>query len=365
LERATIHSALQWIKVFWFFFSKKNLFLVLESLFMPLLLLCLLFLWSTPSHAQILATIRAEHHLACGTVTGADDWRAGEDHGDLSPLGEQICRAVSVAILGDEKGLQIQEFPAELEAEQALKSGTVQLVVGVSPSVVSAMQFGLRFGPVVFYDSQRILVSKRSGITQLTDLKDQLICALDMSQPERTLREVMTARGIPYALATHSEQGEMDAAIAVRRCAAGTGEESRLAESRANFHAYTRDFVFLPDRLTLDPVVAASPAADPPFGLVVDWTIHALIEAEALGITQDNLATKGAVDDTRTNELMGRDFATAQALGLAHDWAAKVIATTGNYGEIFDRTLGQPYRLDRGLNALWTQGGLMRPMPMR
>ncbi len=329
------------------------------------LLLVLLLLWSAPSHAQTLATIRATHHLICGTVAGEDDWRGGEDHGDLSQLGEQICRAVSVAILGDDKGLVIQEFPAELEAEQALQAGTIQLAVPVSPSVTSAMRFGLRFGPVVYYDSQRILVSKLSGITRLSDLKDQLICALDMSQPERTLREVMTAQGIPYALMAHSEQGELDAAIAVRRCAAGTGEESRLAESRGNFHAYTKDFVFLPDRLTLDPVVPASPASDQAFGLIVDWTLHALIEAEALGITAENIATQGAVDDTRTNQLMGRDFATAQALGLSHDWAAKVIAATGNYGEIFDRTLGRPYGLARGLNALWTKGGLLHPMPMR
>jgi len=322
-------------------------------------------LWSSAGQAQGLDAVRSSHHLACGTVAGEDDWRGGEVHGDLSGLGEQICRAVSVAILGDDKGLDLQEFPAELEALQALKSGKIQLAVGLSPSVASAVQFGLRFGPVVFYDSQRILVSKQSGITKLTDLRDQLICAMDLSQPETTLREVMTARGIPYALMTHSEQGEMDAAIAVRRCAAGTGMESRLAQSRAHFHAFTRDFVFLPDRLSLEPVVAAYPNVDPTFGLIVDWTVYALVEAEALGITQANIATRGAVGDTRTNQLMGRDFATAQALGLAHDWAAKVIAATGNYGEIFDRTLGKPYMLDRGPNALWTAGGLMRPMPMR
>jgi general L-amino acid transport system substrate-binding protein len=322
-------------------------------------------LWSWCGKAQVLDAVRSSHHLACGVVAAADDWRGGDMHGDLSSLGEQICRAVSVAILGDDNGLDVQEFPAELETLQALKSGKIQLAVGLAPSVGSAMQFGLRFGPVVFYDSQRILVSKLSGIAKLTDLRDRLICAMDLSQPETTLREMMMARDIPYALMTHSEQGEMDAAMAVRRCAAGTGMESRLAQSRANFHAFTRDFVFLPDRLSLDPVVAAYPASDLSFGAIVDWTVYALIEAEALGITQANIAKRGAVQDTRTNQLMGRDFATAQALGLPHDWVAKVIATTGNYGEIFDRTLGKPYMLDRGLNALWTHGGLMLPMPMR
>jgi general L-amino acid transport system substrate-binding protein len=174
----------------------------------------------------------------------------------------------------------------------------------------------------------------------------------------------LAAKHISYALQSHSEQGELDAAVAVRRCA-GTGMESRLAQSRANFHARSSDFVFLPERLALAPVVPAYPDKDPAFARVVDWTISALIEAEALGITKDNVAEAMKREDMRADQLLGHDFATAQALGLAHDWAAKVIAATGNYGEIFERTTGKPYQLERGLNALWTQGGLMAPMPMR
>jgi general L-amino acid transport system substrate-binding protein len=156
----------------------------------------------------------------------------------------------------------------------------------------------------------------------------------------------------------------LDAAIAVRRCV-GTGMESRLAQSRANFHARTSDFVFLPDRLALAPIVPAFPEKDHLFGQIVDYTISALIEAEALDITKENVAEARKREDMRTDQLLGRDFATAQALGLAHDWAANVIAATGNYGEIFERTTGKPYQLERGLNALWTQGGLMVPMPMK
>ena len=90
-----------------------------------------------------------------------------------------------------------------------------------------------------------------------------------------------------------------------------------------------------------------------------------MTEAEALGITQQNVNEATKHDDMRIEQLLGHDFATAQALSLPHDWAAKVIAATGNYGEIFQRTTGGPYHLDRGLNALWTQGGLMRPLPMK
>jgi general L-amino acid transport system substrate-binding protein len=141
--------------------------------------------------------------------------------------------------------------------------------------------------------------------------------------------------------------------------------ETRLVQSRANFHAQTSNFVLLPERLTLDAVVPAYPYGDQAFGLMVDWTVRALIEAEALGVTHDNVAEAAKREDMRANQLLGQDFATAQALGLAHDWAVKVIAATGNYGEIFERTTGHPYHLDRGLNALWTTGGLMAPWPMK
>ena len=231
-------------------------------------------------HAQTLESIRAAHHLECGTVVSTDDWDGEEVHGNLSALEAEVCRAVAVAIFGDAASVAIQTFPAEQEALNALKAGTIQLAVGISPSAATATHFGIAFGPPIFYDSQRLLVSKRSGITDLAGLRDKLICALDMSPPERALRDEMTARGIPYALQAHSEQGEMDAAVAVRRCAAGTALESRLAQSRANFHAVTSDFVFLPERFGLYPVVPAYRFGDQKFGLLIDWTVSALIEAE-------------------------------------------------------------------------------------
>jgi general L-amino acid transport system substrate-binding protein len=317
------------------------------------------------AQAQTLAAIRASHHFRCGTVQSVDDWNGQDIHGNLSALGGEICRAVAIAIQGATDGFEVQVFPAESEALDALKAGSIQLAVGISPSATVAIQYGVGFGPPVYFDSQRILVAKESGIAGLTGLRDKLICALDMSPPERTLRDELSRRQIPYGLQAHSEQGEMDAAVAVRRCAAGIGMETRLAQSRANFHAQTSDFVLLPERLTLDPVVPVYRYGDQTFGLIVDWTVRALIEAEALGITRDNVAQADKREDMRTVQLLGHDFATAQALGLAHDWAAKVIAATGNYGEIFARTTGHPYHLDRGLNAQWTNGGLMAPWPMK
>ena len=324
----------------------------------------LAFCVATSAQAATLTEIKASRHFDCGTVQNVDDWNGLDMHGDLSALEGEICRAVAVAILGDDSGLVVHAYPGEPEALEALQAGKIALAAGVSPSAALAMKDGLAYARPIFFDSQRVLIAKQSAAPEIAGLRDQLICALDMSPPERTLRDEMTQRHIPYALMTHSEQGEMDAAIAVRHCV-GTALESRLAQSRANFHARTDDFEFLPERLSLAPVAPAYAAKDADFGLLVDYTISALIEAEALGIDKANVEAARRRDDMRASQLLGGDFATAQAFGLAHDWAAKAIAATGNYGEIFDRTVGAPYRLERGLNALWTHGGLMAPSPMQ
>ena len=223
-----------------------------------LLIAAALVAWPLASRAQTLGAVRASGHLECGVVQGVDDWNGEDLHGDLSAFEGEICRAVAAAILGDADTAEIHDFPGELEALRALKSGSVQLAVGVSPTTSAAMQLGIAFGRPVYYDSQRILVARQSGIRDLEGLRDKLICARSLTPPEQTLRDELTARGIPYALQSHSEQGEMDAAIAVIRCKAGTGMETRLAQSRANFHARVSDFFFLPDRWALSPMVVAA-----------------------------------------------------------------------------------------------------------
>ena len=152
------------------------------------------------------------------------------------------------------------------------------------------------------------MVARQSGITGLPGLRDQLIRALDTTAPERTLRHEMTMRGITYALMAHSEQGELEAAAAVRCCVAATAMETRLAQSRANFHARSSDFIFLPERFALCPIVPAYRYGDQTFGLIVDWTMGALIEAEASGITQQNVASATKRGGMRTEQLLGHDL---------------------------------------------------------
>jgi general L-amino acid transport system substrate-binding protein len=317
----------------------------------------------TPTSAT-LAAIRANGRLDCAVVKPQEDWNAIDIHGDLSGFEAEICRALGAAILGDPDKAAIQAFPGEPETVAALRSGRVQVAIGLSPSTGVAVAHGVVFGRTVFFDTVRLLTHKDSGVHDAAGLKDRLVCAMDLSFAEVTVQDEMRARGIPLMLQSHSEQGENDAAVAVQRCTAGAGMESRLAMSRSRFHGFTPDFVFLPERWGLSPMTVATRNDDPLWSLAVDDMVDALLKAESLGVTQANVAQAATRDDIGARELTGRDIAIPRAFGLPHEWAVRAVTAVGNYGEIFDRTIGRPYHLDRGLNALWSAGGLMAPDPL-
>ncbi len=317
---------------------------------------------------QKLAIIPAIHdagRLVCGTVEPVDDWDGQSEHGDLSSLSSAFCEAVATAVMGVKAPTEIVRFPAEAEALQALKAGQVHLVVGLSPSADAAMQNNVTFGRPVFYDTQRFLVPATARFKGVPDLRGNLICAMNNTPSEQRLRDYMTERKVAYGLQAHSEQGEMDASVAVAHCAAGSALESRLAESRADYPANAPEFVFLPERFGLEPVAPAYRSGDSRFALLVDTTLSALLEAENLGITQANVHEAVKRTDLAARRLLGSDRSAGQALGLPADWAVPVLAAVGNYGELYSRTVGKTYHLERGPNALWTAGGLMSPLPLQ
>lgn len=314
---------------------------------------------------SIISAIHGAGRFICGVVEPVDDWDGRGEHGNLASLGTAFCEAVAVVVLGRNAPVEVVSFPAETEAFEALKTHRVHLVAGLSPSAEAAMQYGVSFGRPFFFDTQRFLVPASAGRKSVASLRDNLICAMNNSPSEERLHDYMATQGIAYGLQAHSEQGEMDASVAVAHCAAGSALESRLAESRADFPANAPEFVFLPERFGLDPVVPAFLAGDQRFSLLVDMTLSALVEAEALGITQGNAQASTHRTDLRARRLTGADRSVGQALALPPDWAVPVLLAVGNYGEMYARTLGKAYHLERGPNALWLNGGLMAPSPLQ
>lgn len=318
--------------------------------------------------ASTVQKVRTAGALACGVVATPEDWNKTDLHGPLAPLDIEICKAVSVAVLGARARVQVHSYPTELEAEQGLSEGAVDLVVGVTPESTAMWHWNIAFGPPVFFDAQGFLVRGDAAVTSLADLAGKRVCTVEGTDNERILLARTVARGIAIIPMPFQEEGEMDDGLAVRHCDAISAHLSRLAQVKAVYPRQLARDRILPDLLTLSPVAPAYRRDDAQWSMVVDWTIHALVQAEASGVTQANVAAQRASEDPVVQRLLGVDWATSRALGLdARDWAANVISVVGNYGEIYERTVGAHATLamPRGLNALWTSGGLMHPLPVQ
>ncbi len=326
----------------------------------------------------MVAKIHHAGRLRCGVVSTPEDWNKTDLHGPLEGLDIEICRAIAVAVLGPDgkagpqgkpgTNLEAAVFPDELEAEEALSKGTVDLLVGVTPDATSMWHWNIAFGPAVFYDGQGFLVRKELSASSVKDLAGHTVCVVEGTDNEK----ILAVRSKPPGVALHTfdfqEEGEMDDAVATRRCDAVSAYVSHLAALRRTYATQLSNDTLLPEMWSLAPVAPAYRQGDTQWGMIVDWTIYALIQAEASGVTRDNVAAQRSSEDPVVQRLLGGDWSASRALGLtAKDWAVQVIAAVGNYGEIYDRTVGMngTLRLPRGVNALWTNGGLMHPLPVQ
>ena len=311
-----------------------------------------------------LSAIQTRKTLNCAVITEEADWNREDLHGDITPLAAEVCRAVAVATLGRTDALQVLREPAEPEALTALHTGQADLVVGVTPAISSALRLDVAYGPPVFLDAQEVLVHRDAGIHDIAGLAGKTVCFIAGTDTAGVLLATMRARGIAIRPFPFQEQGEMSAVFSGGRCQAMSAYASRLAEMRMQFRG---DYVLLPDRLALSPVVVATRAGDVAWSAVVAATVDVLVQAQMLGVTRAGIVQATQSDDPVLARLAGGDWSSGLALGLAHDWSAKVIAAVGNYGEIYDRTLGKGSKrqLPAGLNADCLHGGALCPAQVR
>jgi general L-amino acid transport system substrate-binding protein len=312
--------------------------------------------------------VQAAGELSCGVIAEPDDYSKADLHGALAPLGAAICEAVALAALGEHAKVALKTYAVELEAEEGLHNGEVDLIVGATPDATSVWHWQIWFGPPVFYDAQGFMVRRDANATSLAQLAGRKVCFIEGTDNEKMLLARTVARGIAVIPLPFQEEGEMEDGLAVGHCDAISADLTKLAQARATFPKQLGDDIVLADLLTLHPAAPAYRQGDAQWASIVDWTIHALVQAEASGVTRANVAGQHESEDLVVQRLLGEDWASSRALGLpARDWAARVIATVGNYGEIYDRTVGPHGTLGmpRGLNALWLHGGLLHPLPIQ
>lgn len=343
----------------------------------------LLLLVALPTYATTFDHIRQTKLLRCGINQETPEYSSSDDHGPREAFDTDICKAVATAILGPNARIGVTEYPDDAAAMEALVNGKVDLLPTLTLDLTHSAMSGITFSPPLLYDGVGLLVPIAAHISHVGDLSNKKICFLAETEVEVALRAWFesqpTQEHLKFLPFPFQEEGEMEAAFVTGNCTALAGDLTRLASTRVAFGPLAGRYALLPELISKDPLAAASRADDPAFAAIVRWTIEVLIQAEESGLTQHNIAAKlllssrsaaGSASlppDPTIQILIGQTREIGAHLGLDNAWAAHVIAAVGNYGEIYDRDLGDqsPLKLPRALNRLYTQGGLMYALPLK
>jgi general L-amino acid transport system substrate-binding protein len=344
-----------------------------RNILVSVLLVFVLALGSTVVMAQdaevgeITARVIERGELICGVNDRLPGFGTVNDAGEFSGFDVDVCRAVAAAILGDANAVQFRPLTAA-ERPTALASGEVDMISRNTTWTLSRdSEWGATFGPTTFYDGQGIMVAADSGIAGLEDLEGETICTNAGTTTELNITDTMSALGLEFDLQTFQDfDGALDA-FYNGRCGAVTTDASGLI-SRKAVAPDPGALVILPNIISKEPLGPLSPQSDAQFADVIRWTVYGMINAEEFGINSENVGEFLESEDPGVQRLFGLGETPAGSyLGLDNDFMVNVITQVGNYGEVFDRNLGPEtvFGLERGVNALWTDGGLVYAPPFR
>ncbi len=305
--------------------------------------------------------------VVCGVNTGLAGFAEQNDAGEYVGFDVDFCRAVAAAILGDANAIEYRPLQAD-ERQAAIQSGEVDMMSRNTTYTLSRdAVWAATFGPTTFYDGQGFIVRTDSGITELEQLEGASVCVQTGTTTELNLADAFSLRGLTYEPQVFSEAEATWAAYLEGRCDAFTTDKSGLAAYRAASEdpgAHT----ILAITISKEPLGPVSPQSDPQFADIVRWSVYATIQAEEYGITSENIGEFLTSDVPEIQRFLGQgDNAIGSLYGIPNDFTVAIITQLGNYGEIFDRHIGPEtiFGLERGLNALWTDGGLMYSPPFR
>jgi general L-amino acid transport system substrate-binding protein len=321
---------------------------------------------TTAPAGPTLAATRAKGVVDCGGHPGAPGFGVTDSRGVYQGLEADTCRAVAAAIFGDASRVRFTVVTSAARLP-ALQSGQIDLLPRNTTWTQSRdTANGLNFTAVTFYDGQGFLVRRAAGVQRATQLDGATICVTSGTTNELNLADWARTNRIRISPVVFEQNDETRIAYESGRCDAFSTDASQLAGVRS---ALPRpdDHVVLADIISKEPLAPAVRHGDDQWFDIVRWTIYALIEAEELGVTQANVDEMLRNERPEIRRLLGQSGDHGPFMGLDRRWAYNAIKAVGNYGEIFERHLGRgsPIGLPRGLNDLWTRGGLMYAPPIR
>ncbi len=283
--------------------------------------------------------------------------------GEWSGLDVDFCRAIAAALFGEVTDQNLVFVPTTAQERfTAVQTGTVDVLLrNATWTLQRDTELGLDLGPVVYYDGQGLMVRADSGVTSAADLGGASICTLTGTTTALNISELMGSLGLDYELVVFEQASQTIAGLEEGRCDALTSDRSQLASLRTTT-ADPGAYVILDEVISKEPLSPAYIETDPKWANVISWVVYATIQAEEFGITQANVDSFLTTDNPMIQRFLGiGDNASGSYLGLDNDFVVNVIRAVGNYGEIYDRNVGldTPLALERGLNNLWSKGGLI------
>jgi general L-amino acid transport system substrate-binding protein len=344
---------------------------MINALFKPLLKLIFIStfaLLSLSAHAgKTLDAIKQRGIVNCGVSVGLAGFSAADSKGVWNGMDVDICKAIAAAVLGDAKKVKWTPLNSQ-QRFTALQSGEVDLLSRNTTWTLSRdASLGLHFTSIVFHDGQGFMVAKKSGIKSARQLANAEICVQSGTTTEKNLNDYFRAQKIKVKPVVFEGFEASLKAFFSGRCQAYTTDASSLAAILQRETRNPDDYLILPELISKEPMAPVVRRGDDEWFAIVKWVVNALIAAEEEGVTQANADQQKTADNPAVQRLLGVQEDTGKWLTLDRQWAYRAIKAVGNYGEIFERNLGNgsPLKLPRGANNLWDKGGLIYAPPIR
>jgi general L-amino acid transport system substrate-binding protein len=321
---------------------------------------------AAPASAQTLKAVRDKGALTCGVSRGLLGFSSVDEKGNWVGFDVDLCRAIAAAIFDDAS--RVSFVPLDATARfTALKSGDIDVLSRNSTWTMSReTTFGLIFAAVTYYDGQGFLVRKTLNVESALDLDGKSFCLQTGTTGELNVADYFRANNMTYSPVELASLEEILKAYDAGRCDVFATDVSQLHAERLKL-AKPDDHVILPDVISKEPLGPVVRQDDDQWFTVVKWTHFAMVNAEELGVSSKNIDRALQSDKPEVKRLVGTVGNFGEQVGLTNDWAARIVRQVGNYGEVFERNIGtkSPLGIPRGLNHLWTMGGIQYAPPIR
>ncbi|HEY0300938.1 MAG TPA: amino acid ABC transporter substrate-binding protein [Rhizomicrobium sp.] len=316
--------------------------------------------------ANTLDAVRKQGFLRCGVSDGQPGFSNPDARGNWTGMDVDYCRAVAVAIFNDPN--KVRFVPVSFaERFTALQAGQFEILShNTTWTMDRDVAQGLEFIGVNFYDGQGFMVRKTLGVKSALQLNSATLCTQTGTTSELNAADFFRAHKMQYKILVYQKASEYIAAYDAGRCDVATTDRSGLAGDRLKLKD-PNGSIILPETISKEPLGPAVRQGDQQWGDLCRWVLFALVNAEELGVNSRNVDAQLNSTSPEIRRLLGKEGAFGTKIGLTADWAYRIVKRTGNYGEIFERSVGMntPLKMQRGLNALWNKGGIMYAPPIR